>query len=121
VRICGAVIDELRSLDWISRRVRSRTTGSPVVRFGDLPEAVMGCLEDKAQSPEKSAEHADTWRTVRRLPRREASIIVWYYFDEMDFAEIASRLGVSKPRVSQLHTRALRRLRGLLADETLAA
>jgi RNA polymerase sigma factor FliA len=125
VRIYGSIMDELRALDWMPRRTRSRTTGSFVARFGDLPEGVVDGLLDRSPSPhenvERLRERVEIDRAVRLLPRREASVVAWYYLDGLQFEVIASRLGVSKPRVSQLHTRALARLRDMLAGESQAA
>jgi RNA polymerase sigma factor for flagellar operon FliA len=53
---------------------------------------------------------------VGRLPEREANIVSWHYFEGIPFKAIAVRLGVSEPRVSQLHARAMGRLRACLAD-----
>lgn len=48
---------------------------------------------------------------LRNLPQRDARILALYYIEELTFAEIGSLLGVSAPRVCQLHGRALSRLR----------
>jgi len=45
------------------------------------------------------------------LPDRERMIISMYYYDELTVKEIAGVLGVSESRVSQLHTRAMMRMR----------
>jgi RNA polymerase sigma factor for flagellar operon FliA len=60
-------------------------------------------------------------RAVALLPEREANIVSWHYFDGVPFKTIAGRLGVSEPRVSQLHARAMGRLRATLADQNGAA
>jgi RNA polymerase sigma factor for flagellar operon FliA len=54
-------------------------------------------------------------RGLAGLPPRDQVLIQRYYFDETTMAVIAAELGVTPCRVSQLHQRALRRLRGLLA------
>jgi DNA-directed RNA polymerase specialized sigma subunit len=41
----------------------------------------------------------------------------WHYFGDLSFTDIARRFGVSGPRVFQLHTQALRRMRELLDEE----
>lgn len=50
-------------------------------------------------------------RRVGGLPERERFVIRQHYFHHTSFAEIAGVLGVTKGRVSQLHGRALRRIR----------
>lgn len=48
---------------------------------------------------------------VDRLPEREQQVVVAHYFQHLPFTEIATLLGVSKPRVTQLHQKALGRIR----------
>ena len=115
IRIRGAIVDELRSTDWLSRRTRSRLGKTEqVARPDDLLE------ETRDNSPlpdaliEKKRWDAHVERAVRRLPKREASIVMWHYFEGTTMLEIASRLGVSEPRASQLHMRALGHLRRVL-------
>lgn len=56
-------------------------------------------------------------RVVAELPERERLIIALYYYEGLTVKEIASVLGVSPSRVSQLHTRAILRLRARLRGE----
>ena len=55
---------------------------------------------------------------LRRLPERDARILALYYIEELTFAEIGAVLGVSAPRVCQLHGRALSRLRAELEESS---
>jgi RNA polymerase sigma factor FliA len=48
---------------------------------------------------------------VEVLPERERLIIKSHYYEHIDFHMLATMLGISKGRVSQLHTRGLRLLR----------
>lgn len=48
---------------------------------------------------------------VKRLPERERQLILAHYYHQMSFTEIGELLQVSKPRVTQLHQQALRRIR----------
>lgn len=52
-----------------------------------------------------------TGRNTGKLSERERLVIQLYYYEELSFIEIADVLGVSQPRVSQLHTRALGKMR----------
>ncbi len=52
---------------------------------------------------------------IDRLPERERVVVRLYYFDELTLREIGEVLGVTESRVSQLHTKALLRLRGYLS------
>ena len=129
VRIRGAVIDELRAQDWLTRRTRTRianaeargeSAGMSMVGFDDLPAGHAANLSDEtAPSPlqqvEQRMERASLERAIVTLPEREANIVRWHYFEGVAFKDIAVRLGVSEPRISQLHSRAMARLRGVMA------
>lgn len=53
---------------------------------------------------------------LEKLREREQAILTMHYYHYMPFVDIASQLGVTKGRVSQLHKRALERLRVILGD-----
>lgn len=53
---------------------------------------------------------------VRKLPDREREVIERHYFKRQEFQAIAQSYSLSKGRVSQLHGRALSRLRQMLED-----
>jgi len=50
-------------------------------------------------------------RIVEALPERERVIVKGHYFDHLDFAVLATQLGLTRGRVSQLHARGLTMLR----------
>lgn len=52
---------------------------------------------------------------IDKLPERERLIISLYYYEELTLKEIGQVLSVSESRVSQLHTRAMLRLRAALS------
>lgn len=52
---------------------------------------------------------------VAQLPAREREVLQAHYYDQREFQEIAAVLGVSKGRVSQLHARALAKIREWLS------
>jgi RNA polymerase sigma factor for flagellar operon FliA len=53
---------------------------------------------------------------IRRLPERERIVIGLYYYEGLTLKEIGEVLGVTESRVSQLHTKAILRLKGRLKD-----
>jgi RNA polymerase sigma factor FliA len=55
---------------------------------------------------------------IARLPEREKIVIALYYYDGLTLREIGDVLGVTESRVSQLHTKAILRLKGRLQGET---
>jgi RNA polymerase sigma factor for flagellar operon FliA len=74
--------------------------------------------DEAAVDPTQSAE----WRNreeilaaaVEALPARERAVITLFYYDGLVPKEIATVLGVSVSRISQLHARAVMRLKGRL-------
>ncbi len=125
VRIRGAILDELRTQDWLTRRARNRVNASnekqggfraTVVGLDDLPPDLSALgLADDSRSPQKLVEErmerAALAAVVNKLPERERQIVTSYYFQQIPFKTIAQRLGVSEPRISQLHARAMQLLR----------
>ncbi len=124
VRVRGAILDELRAQDWLSRRVRKAAAeGAPprVVRFEDVSEAdqsrCLGTHADTGAELEQRANREALTRAVEALPERERLIVSEHYFHEVKFTALGARLGVSEPRISQLHSRAMRHLREIVARE----
>jgi RNA polymerase sigma factor for flagellar operon FliA len=54
---------------------------------------------------------------IDALPKREKTVIALYYYENLTLREIGEVLGVTESRVSQLHTKAILRLKGRLRDE----
>ena len=48
---------------------------------------------------------------IDTLPKKERLVVSLYYYDELTMKEIGKVLGVNESRVSQLHTKAMLRLR----------
>ncbi len=57
---------------------------------------------------------------IARLPEREKLVIALYYYENLTLREIGEVLGVTESRVSQLHTKAVLRLKSKLQGDTLA-
>jgi RNA polymerase sigma factor for flagellar operon FliA len=53
---------------------------------------------------------------IRQLPERDQLLLSLYYRDDLTMKEVGAVLGLTESRVSQLHSQALRRLRGQLAE-----
>ena len=54
-------------------------------------------------------------RAIDRLPEKERTVVALYYYEEMTLKEISLILHLSEARISQLHTKAVFRMRGYLA------
>ena len=52
---------------------------------------------------------------ISKLPEKEKTVISFYYFEDLTLKEISAIMKVSESRISQLHTKAILRLRGKLA------
>ena len=58
---------------------------------------------------------------IARLPEREKIVITLYYYEELTLREIGEVLGVTESRVSQLHTKAVLRLKARLSGTAARA
>jgi RNA polymerase sigma factor FliA len=56
---------------------------------------------------------------IARLPEREKLVIALYYYENLTLREIGEVLGVTESRVSQLHTKAVLRLKSKLQGDAL--
>ena len=54
---------------------------------------------------------------IARLPEREKLVVALYYYENLTLREIGEVLGVTESRVSQLHTKAVLRLKSALQSE----
>ena len=84
------------------------------LRIGQMIE------NDASEDPTAHAEGNEVKRilaeAIDELPERERLVVALYYFEELTLKEIGQVLDVSESRVSQIHTKALLRLRGRLAQ-----
>lgn len=53
-------------------------------------------------------------QAIDNLPEKERMVISLYYYEELTMKEIGEVLGVNESRISQLHTKAVMRLKGRL-------
>ena len=174
-RIKGAIIDELRALDWVPRSVRSRareieraiteleaklgtapTDEEIATRIGITVPELEDSLSDIARSsiaaldelwsvsgegdqislldtledtsgprPADALDETELRETladaIARLPEREKLVVTLYYYEELPLREIGEVLGVTESRVSQLHTKAILRLKARLAGAAARA
>lgn len=86
-----------------------------------LPAVLVPTEPDRPDQAFERVEAKDRVReAIRSLPPRERRLIGLYYYGEVTMKEIGAELGVNESRVSQLHARALGRLREALGT-TLAS
>ena len=167
-RIRGAIVDDLRSLDWVPRSVRrkarlledaysyleselhrpasdqevSERLNMTVDELRAITEEVASAgllsLDDfvgnqdgekttrvidlvtskNGDSPSSSIEVEEMRemlaKSIINLPEKERTVLALYYYEDMTLKEIGRTLGVSESRVSQIHTKAMLRLKGRL-------
>jgi RNA polymerase sigma factor FliA len=163
-RIRGAILDSLRSQDWMSRSVRQKSrklmstrqsielllgrapTDEEVAdamdislgKLHELMEKVSGTKLDSLSEPAfsdngiadpkstkaDSSNLADPFShllqseiryylasAIDDLPDRERTIISLYYYEDFTMAEIGHCLNLNRSRISQIHSRAMMKLR----------
>ncbi len=78
-------------------------------------EIISDSTDDK---PEAALENVEIKEilidAIDKLPEKEKSVITFYYFEELTLKEISAIMNVTESRISQLHTKALLRMRGKL-------
>lgn len=92
----------------------------------DEGEASLGdMVDDDEDVPDIEYEYAEERDALRnaisQLDEREQLIITAHYFEGITFEAISKMLGVSKQRISQMHSRAVRRLREALGEEGISS
>ena len=75
-------------------------------------------ISDSAESPSEQAEIGEVKDTlagaIEKLPEKERIVVSLYYYEGLTLKEISLILKLSEARISQLHTKAVFRLRGAL-------
>src|SRR5580765_5941630 len=88
--------------------------------------ALIDTIEDQ-HGPEPQTAFAQTELreivadAITSLPEREKLVITLYYYEDLTLREIGEVLGVTESRVSQLHTKAILRLKGRLSSSAAPA
>jgi RNA polymerase sigma factor for flagellar operon FliA len=88
--------------------------------------ALIDTIEDE-HGPEPQTAFAQTELrevvadAITNLPEREKLVVTLYYYEDLTLREIGDVLGVTESRVSQLHTKAILRLKGRLSGSVAPA
>jgi len=107
-------------------RINTIESTSPMANLDNLDSSTLPAVlvPSEPVAPDRLFEDNQTRTRVRgamaQLPPRERRILALYYFGESTMKQIGQEIGVNESRVSQLHARAIQRLRRLLAGPTAA-
>ena len=166
LRIRGAILDQIRKMDWIPRTLRQKQKkmemacqkleaehGRPgteeelaneleisveelinwqnqtkidnLISLDEYLEQgseakVEGTTSSHFEQPEKVIEREELKtllaETLESLTENERKVILFYYYEELTLKEISKILEVSESRISQLHTKALQKMRAKLGN-----
>jgi RNA polymerase sigma factor for flagellar operon FliA len=101
-------------------RINAIESTSPLANNEKLDESTLptALIPSEPEQPDAAYERNETKERVRAaiasLPPREQKVIGLYYYGEATMKQIGAEIGVNESRVSQLHARAIRRLRDAL-------
>lgn len=171
-RIKGAILDELRTLDWAPRSLRSKArqvekvseklekelgraaTGQEIADEMDIEVKDYGnvlrelskasllsldgsrveeneqvtsmydLLENQeSPNPQGSMEHTEMKQlmigAIEGLNEQEKIVMALYYYEELTLKEIGQVLSITESRVSQIHSKAVEKLKSALEAEVL--
>jgi len=102
-------------------RINAIESTSPLANNEHLDESTLpaALIPSEPERPDVAFERDETRRRVQdaiaSLPPREQKVIGLYYYNEATMKQIGAEIGVNESRVSQLHARAIGRLREALS------
>ena len=126
-RIRGKIIDELRKLQIKPRPVLADKQNKAVYSNVSLNSPVddedgyllYEVIPDDNEIPDETAEKNEAKellvKAIKNLDERDRLIITLYYFENLNYKEIAKLLNITVSRVSQVHSRIIEMLKSKLA------
>ncbi len=88
---------------------------------GDQVSLLDTIQDPQAANPEEALDQSELkdrlTDAIAALPEREKLVIALYYYENLTLREIGEVLGVTESRISQLHTKAVLRLKSRLQDD----
>ena len=104
-------------------RINTIESTSPHASSENIDETNMpaALIPSEPTAPDKAYEQTEVKDRVRAaiasLPWRERKVVGLYYYGDVTMKDIGAEIGVNESRVSQLHTRAIQRLRQALGTQ----
>ena len=161
LRIRGAILDQIRKMDWIPRTIRQRqrqidtamkdieqkngrpATDAEIAAYIGISENELSDWQNQAKAdnmvslneyveqgndissdkglgggfdtPERVIEKSELKEMLAQalelLTEKEKKVILLYYYEDLTLKEISRILEVSESRISQLHTKALKKMK----------
>jgi RNA polymerase sigma factor for flagellar operon FliA len=105
-------------------RINTIESTSPLAHVDSVDSASLPAVlvPSEPPAPDSLFEQGEVKDRVRaamaKLPPRERHIVRLYYFGDATMKQIGEEIGVNESRVSQLHARAMQRLRSLLSEDS---
>lgn len=164
IRIRGAMLDEIRSMDWVPRSLRQKghslekacstleqklgrnPTDEEIAQelqisiddyyvlldevkgISIMPEDIQDAIQEnkslRLTAPESDEPFLNMHRSelkdhltaaIKTLPEKEQLVLSLYYYEELTMKEIGAVMGYTESRISQIHTKAVLRLRTKLS------
>jgi RNA polymerase sigma factor for flagellar operon FliA len=113
------LLDQVRGAVLVSLdESRAGEDQEPTTLADHLPDPTAVDLEEKLADEEHKVL---LLRALHQLPEQERLVVALYYYERLTLKEIGRALGISESRVSQVHTRAMSRLRVRLSHSLPAA
>lgn len=108
----SALFEGMDSFEGLLSAVLDISTAFYLEESNDSPEEIRN--ESVYSDPHASVFHLQLREAVDSLGEPDSVVIASHYFRQMSFADIAGLLAVTPARISQLHKRALRKLRSTI-------
>jgi RNA polymerase sigma factor for flagellar operon FliA len=108
-------------------RIHTIESTSPLASVDRVDEALLPAVlvPSEPESPDSAYERSEVRERIRSamatLPARERRLVSLYYFGDVTMKGIGAELGVNESRVSQLHARAIQRLRAALQPSSASS
>lgn len=119
-RIRGKIIDEIRK---VQTKYRIQTNSNVLATNLSLNKSVSDednfmlyeVIPDDVEEPDETLENLEAKEflveALQNLEDRDRLIITLYYYEHLNYKEIAQILGITVSRVSQVHTKIIEKLR----------
>lgn len=135
LRIQGSILDELRKMDWMTRRQRQKDDGTgALLLLGDMSEkddsntGPMTEVEKKTKTDSELDQGVFVQeltvilaKAMEDLSWREHKVVSLYFYKDLSLGEIGEEMSITVGRVSQIKTSAIRKMKSSFIQEERTA